>query len=314
MQTGLLLKVVAAVSLILQGSHATYLDPTTVKNRCKQLRDQQERELKPWKFMVKYQPCSHPLCHEENANPDIVEGDILCDDTPSHHRVLGTDGLVWDPAIKYIIESTFSSTERAFIENALTQLETKVNNGNPNCKFSLTLEKDDKEGIKNYSQTVRFVKGSGYFTAVGKRATYSEPHTITLGSVTHATNGSVLHELMHAMGFWHEHSRPDRNSTIEVHFDHVQKYRATNFIKLKPSEVKPEYSSIQYDPCSLMHYGPYAFTKDKNKKTITLWDSKSSMSCKMGQRNSATKQDILRIQKLFGCVQDTDKSDKKSGS
>jgi len=33
--------------------------------------------------------------------------------------------------------------------------------------------------------------------------------------------GAVMNEVLHILGFWHEHNRPDRDNFVTIHFDNI---------------------------------------------------------------------------------------------
>lgn len=43
--------------------------------------------------------------------------------------------------------------------------------------------------------------------------------------------GVVLHEMMHILGFLHEHSREDRDDYINIISKHIDKNHLNNFLK-----------------------------------------------------------------------------------
>ncbi|KAB7498760.1 Zinc metalloproteinase nas-15 [Armadillidium nasatum] len=75
-----------------------------------------------------------------------------------------------------------------------------------------------------------------------------------------------MHELMHSTGFWHEHSRGDRDDYIEVIWTNIRTGMKNNFDKYDWSTIQS--LGVEYDLGSIMHYGPYAFAKDRSKPTI----------------------------------------------
>ena len=77
----------------------------------------------------------------------------------------------------------------------------------------------------------------------------------------------ILHELLHLLGFWHEHSRPDRDEHIIVHLENLEnrKRHEPNFYK---KDLNQANVYTDYDICSILHYNDYLFAKKgkgKNK-------------------------------------------------
>ena len=77
------------------------------------------------------------------------------------------------------------------------------------------------------------------------------------------THGIVLHLICHALGMWHEHSRPDRNRYIDIleeNIDHDQFMQHFN----RRRAFKVEYYGQYYDYNSIMHYGKDYFSVNGN--------------------------------------------------
>ena len=77
-----------------------------------------------------------------------------------------------------------------------------------------------------------------------------------------------VHELLHTLGFVHEHTRPDRDNFISLNEENIQLGAEKNFVKRKQGysdffakgSVNPK--NTPYDVLSLLHYGPQDFSKN----------------------------------------------------
>ena len=77
------------------------------------------------------------------------------------------------------------------------------------------------------------------------------------GSAT-CTVGTILHEMGHIIGLWHEFQRPDRDSYVTVNYNNAIKGSWGNF------EILTQNAQILglYDYASVMQYPPYSFSRN----------------------------------------------------
>ncbi|KAG8223194.1 hypothetical protein J437_LFUL000360 [Ladona fulva] len=106
--------------------------------------------------------------------------------------------------------------------------------------------------------------------------------------------GTIQHEFLHALGFWHEHTRPDRDQNIDIIWDKILPGREVNFFARSPEEV--QYEALPYDYKSVMHYRSAAFSKD-GYPTIVPHDE----SAVIGQRVRYSRGDLAKLNRLYEC-------------
>ncbi|XP_056425182.1 astacin-like metalloendopeptidase [Hyla sarda] len=105
--------------------------------------------------------------------------------------------------------------------------------------------------------------------------------------------GVVLHELLHMIGFWHEHSRKDREQFVEIVWSAIDEKYLRNFCLYDTTNM-----IVKYDYGSLLQYSNVAFSKS-GAQTIKPKDP----SATIGQRTKLSASDIQRVNKLYQCPQ-----------
>ncbi|XP_059214206.1 astacin-like metalloendopeptidase [Centropristis striata] len=103
--------------------------------------------------------------------------------------------------------------------------------------------------------------------------------------------GNIAHELLHALGFYHEHTRTDREQHITILPHNIMKGMEGNFRK-QPGET----FELPYDVASIMHYGQEFFSMNGLPTIISNTEAES-----MGQRENLTQTDVQRVRLLYSC-------------
>ncbi|XP_049536782.1 astacin-like [Anopheles darlingi] len=112
--------------------------------------------------------------------------------------------------------------------------------------------------------------------------------------------GSILHELMHALGFLHQHTRPDRDRYVCVLYENVlpESTALYNYEIVKPWTDLA--FPLPYDFESIMHYTPDMYSVAPGR-SLTMVPRYPWNVTELGQRNHLTELDVLAIHFVY-CV------------
>jgi len=177
--------------------------------------------------------------------------------------------------IPYTISGTYSPNERNNIARAMDEYEKNT------CIRIIprTTEPD----------YIAIHRGEGCWSKLGKTGGKQQ---LSLAKGCAYDVGTPVHELMHAIGYWHEQMRSDRDDYVQIIWSNIQDGRDSQFTKCKSCDNQ----GLEYDVKSVMHYHAFSFAKDRTKPTIELLDGSTSG---LGQRNGFSPLDIEGINMLY---------------
>ncbi|XP_015790048.1 tolloid-like protein 1 [Tetranychus urticae] len=193
---------------------------------------------------------------------------------------------LWDyGVIPYEIEANFSGDHKALFKQAMRHWEN----------FTCIQFVERTPEHPNY--IVFTERPCGCCSFVGKRG--NGPQAISLGKNCDKF-GIAVHELGHVVGFWHEHTRPDRDKHVEIVNNNIMSGQEYNFNKLSDEEVNS--LGLTYDFDSIMHYARNTFSKSTYLDTILPQeDTIQKTRPEIGQRIRLSKGDISQTNLLYRC-------------
>lgn len=140
---------------------------------------------------------------------------------------------------------------------------------------------------------INITKDHGCYSNVGR---IGGMQVVSLGNGCHYV-GTAVHELGHAIGFFHEHQRSDRDTYLKLHEENIALNAMGQFEKLTPNENR---LLVSYDYDSIMHYGPTAFARQSGLITMSPRKENAQLT-EVFQKYGLSQLDIVAIRKLYKC-------------
>jgi len=216
----------------------------------------------------------------EAAGLDLVEGDIVLDEKQTRNSIIGEE-YRWPKTVPYYLEDDLEINAKGVILKAFEQYRLKT------C-----IDFKPWTGEANY---ISIFKGSGCFSSVGNRHVGKQRLSIGTNCDRIAT---IEHEFLHALGFWHEQSRSDRDDYVTIMWDRISEGREHNFNTY--NDTTSSSLGVPYDYGSMMHYSKNAFRKGTEPTIVTKIAAFSDV---IGQRMEFSDSDLLKLSRLYNCTE-----------
>lgn len=201
------------------------------------------------------------------SSPDIQRSAIKAEDR------------LWTSPVPYVLEKNLEMNAKGVILRALDQFRLK------SC---IDFKPRDSE---DYYISVQ--KLDGCYSYIGR--IFLNGQDLSIGQYCDSIS-TVEHEFLHALGFYHEQSRYDRDDYVTILFENIVQGFENNFRKVS-SEVSTT-QGVPYDYWSVMHYGEDYFSNG-NGSTIITKDPR--FQDVIGQRIEVSPSDVLELNLHYKC-------------
>ncbi|XP_061053417.1 meprin A subunit alpha [Eubalaena glacialis] len=211
------------------------------------------------------------------AGLDLFQGDIFL---PNSRNGLRDPNTRWKFPIPYILADSLALNAKGAILYAFEMFRLK------SC-----VDFKPYEGESSY---IIFQKFNGCWSEVGNRHV-GQNLSIGQGCDYKAI---IEHEILHALGFYHEQSRMDRDDYVNIWWDEILPGYQHNF-NIYDDKIVTDLNT-PYDYESLMHYEPFSFNKSASVPTITA--KIPEFNSIIGQRLDFSAIDLERLNRMYNCT------------
>ena len=239
-------------------------------------------------------------CNTENSSEDteLFQGDMALtaeqrrmiqpvdenDINVNRRLAIQSDKNLWPNGIIYYLNNFKNDPKMSqVIKDAMNHIESRT------C---LRFKEVQRTGQVPTYAYITNERGKGCWSVVG----YNKgKQLVSLEQPKCTTMNVVVHELLHAAGLWHMHSRPDRDNYLRIYRDNVQPNMRKNFDK-----VQGRYTPGNFDYDSIMLYDSTFFSQN-GKDTMVKKDG--SRLPNYYYKKGMSQTDVNEINNLYHCNQ-----------
>ncbi|XP_073686011.1 meprin A subunit beta-like, partial [Garra rufa] len=213
------------------------------------------------------------------AGLHLVEGDVLIQEGGLRNTILGEE-YRWPTTVPYFFDCSLEINAKGVILKAFEQFRLKT------CI--------DFKPWHSEPNFIFIFKGDGCYSYVGNE--HMGKQELSIGEDCDDL-GTVEHEFLHALGFWHEQSRSDRDDYVTIVWDQIEEGEEENFILENETVSSP--LGVPYDYSSVMHYSKMAFSKANEPTIVTKIPEFLDV---IGQSMEFSDSDLLKLNRLYNCT------------
>ncbi|GFT49585.1 zinc metalloproteinase nas-8 [Nephila pilipes] len=275
-----------AISTLIEDLYEKYVEPEYLEKLYKTGKFEEFSKLLQIDNVDLVRPAKGNQSGDPMFNTGLEGGDILL---RPWQRETARQGIIfsnadtnskWRRYVPYIINRNgYTSSQVMKIEKAILKWNTEI----PNIRFR------PRSRLFNRDY-VMFFNGNGCYSNLGR---VGGQQSISLSADGCLTEGTILHEMSHSIGFIHEHNRPDRDQYLRILTENIPADWLSQYDKASSEDIK---LLGKYDYYSVMHY-PIPAPKT-GKPSFQVLQKNIDLK-KIGQRDGLTDTDKEKIRKLY---------------
>uniref|UniRef100_A0A182QJT4 Metalloendopeptidase n=1 Tax=Anopheles farauti TaxID=69004 RepID=A0A182QJT4_9DIPT len=238
---------------------------------------------RPWNSLIRNHDPASDVEPWELGN--LIGGDMRLPRPRFQNALAGPPDAAYrwpNATVVYSIDGSFNSSELEFINGAMREFERHT------CvRFRRRMPADVAYVSIDNSD-------AGCWGDVGRGV---ERTVVNLQPGCANSLTTPVHELMHSLGFYHEHNRLDRDRYVKILYDNMLSDESlqSNFDLVDPGNTTT--FNVPYDLGSIMHYRRDAFSK--RPKLLDTMQAKVPWEGELGQGSTLTWYDALLINIMY---------------